>query len=169
MSEKEPVELQHNLEPAKFMWLWMKYVSGVNDQCHCTNCLRGKYGKFLSKHNAGLASNRTLTLDEQPANSYYFIYVCGVIKKGYPRTNYPHNLHAVIRPKVGSLDSYQFENWELGVTNGVFEPIPNESELPAQYRNFPPKFTTCRIFRWAVCSSLNPNRTTSGGKVSNHG
>ena len=40
-----PVELCHNLEPDAFMWLWMKYVHGLNDRYHCTNCLRDWYGK----------------------------------------------------------------------------------------------------------------------------
>jgi hypothetical protein len=161
MSDKEPVELQHNLEPTNFMWLWMKYVSGVNHQYHCTNCLRGKYGKLLSKHNLALTTTPTLNLDEQSSGSYAFIYICGVLKKGYPRTNYPHNLHAVIKPSAGSNDELQFENWNLGVTNGVFEPIPGELDLPPRYRSLPPEFTTCRIFRWAVCSTLNTDKQTN--------
>jgi hypothetical protein len=96
-----------------------------------------------------------LTLDEQDSGSYSFIYICGVLKKGYPRTNYPHNLHAVIRPVAGKQNDFHFENWRLQVSNGVFEQIPTESELPERYRSLPPNFTTCRIFRWAVCSSLN--------------
>lgn len=149
------VNLEHNLEPDKFKWLWIKYVSGVNDQYHCTNCLRGKYGNLLSKHNLELTSTPTLNLNEQTSGSFAFIYICGVIKKGYPRSNYPHNLHAVIRPCVGSIDKFQFEGWSLGVTNGVFEPIPGEHDLPPRYQSLPPEFTTCRIFRWAVCSTLN--------------
>ena len=43
-----PVELSHNLSPKAFKWLWMKYVTTVNDNYHCTNCLRGRYGKVLS-------------------------------------------------------------------------------------------------------------------------
>jgi hypothetical protein len=156
----EQIRLKQNLEPARFMWLWMKYVAGVNDQYHCTNCLRGKYSKLLSKHNPALDSTLNLTLDEQPNASYSFLYICGVLKKGYPRTNYPHNLHAVIRPTLGKGDVFQFENWHLSVTNGVFETIPNENDLPERYRNLPPEFTTCRIFRWAVCSTLNSDKKT---------
>jgi hypothetical protein len=89
---------------------------------------------------------------------FSYIYICGVLKKGYPRTNYPHNLHAVIKPCTGSIDEFRFENWRLGVTNGVFEPIPSELDLPPRYRSLPPEFTTCRIFRWAVCSTLNDDK-----------
>jgi len=157
----DQIQLKHNLESDKFMWLWMKYVSGVNDQYHCTNCLRGKYGTLLSKHNLALMSTPTLNLDEQSSGSYSFIYICGVLKKGYPRTNYPHNLHAVIKPCAGSSDEFQFENWNLVATNGVFVPIPGELELPPRYRRLPPEFTTCRIFRWAVCSTLNTDKKTN--------
>jgi hypothetical protein len=156
--EVDQLCLNHNLDPHAFMWLWTKYVSGVNDQYHCTNCLRGKYGMLLSKHNPILLSSPTLVLDERPSNLFSYIYICGVLKKGYPRTNYPHNLHAVIKPCTGSIDEFRFENWRLGVTNGVFEPIPSELDLPPRYRSLPPEFTTCRIFRWAVCSTLNDDK-----------
>jgi hypothetical protein len=156
----DQIQLKHNLEPEKFMWLWMKYVTGVNDQYHCTNCLRGKYGRLLSKHNLSLKSSPSLNLDEQPSGSYAFIYICGVLKKGYPRTNYPHNLHAVIKPCADSNDELQFETWNLSVINGVFEQVPSEPDLPVRYRSLPPEFTTCRIFRWAVCSSLNEDKKT---------
>lgn len=154
-AESGDILLRHNLQPERFMWLWMKYVTAVNDEKHCTNCLRGKYGKILSKHNPNLAETKILTLNEQPLDSFTAIYVCGVIKKGYPKTNYAHNLHAVIRPSVKQTSSFEFEDWQLAVTNGIFERIPCQSELPKRYRGLPPEFTTCRIFRWAVCSDLN--------------
>jgi hypothetical protein len=133
----------------------------VNSQHHCTNSLRGKYSKLLSRHNPELGTTTALTLNEQPTGSYSFLYICGVIKKGYPRTNYPHNLHAVIKPGSGETDEFEFENWRLRVTNGVFQPIPSELDLPQRYRELPPNFTTCRIFRWAVCSTLNVNDNTN--------
>jgi len=149
------IQLLHNLEPNEFKWLWMKYVTGINDEKHCTNCLRGKYGKLLSKHFPRLAATKTLTLDEQPLGSFAAIYICGVIKRGYPRSNYAHNLHTVIRKSMGNTDCFEFENWRLEVINGVFESIPGEQDLPTKYQELPPEFTTCRIFRWAVCSDLN--------------
>lgn len=153
------IAIDHNLKPEKFMWLWTKYVTGVNDEKHCTNCLRGRYGKILSKHNEALISTPIVTLDEQPSYAFSALYICGVIKKGYPRSNYSHNLHAVIRPAQGRSDTFEFENWRLQLTNGFFEPIPREDQLPERYQSLPPSFTTCRIFRWAVGSELNVNRS----------
>ena len=45
MSDEQAVTLRHNLDPDAFTWLWMKYVRGLNNRHHCTNCLRGWYGK----------------------------------------------------------------------------------------------------------------------------
>ena len=150
-----PVELSHNLSPGAFKWLWMKYVTAVNDKYHCTNSLRGRYGKVLSKHNSELTKTPVMLLNEFPLDSFSAIYVCGVINKGYPRTNYSHNLHAAIKPMFGSSDEFGFENWILSVKNGIFQPIPHEDDLPEKYRTLPAEYTTCRIFRWAVCSALN--------------
>ncbi len=166
------LKLRHNLEPAKFVWLWMKYVFGINDQKHCTNCLRGPYGKVLSKHNPRLDQMPILDLDEVPSDTYDYIYICGVFKKGYPRSNYAHNLHAVIRPLENASDTLSFENWELAVTNGVFVPIPTVDQLPLRYKSLPDRFTICRIFRWAVCSDLNTEpiaKSLKGIDLSPHG
>jgi hypothetical protein len=69
-------------------------------------------------------------------------------KRGYPRTNYPH---AAVLPRDGAQDTFAFKNWRLDVRNGLFLPIPAESELPERYQSLPPEYTTSRIFRWAVC------------------
>lgn len=135
----------------RFVWLWMKYVRGVNLKHHCTNCLRGPYGKRLSKHNKELGSTPTLVLDEQPLDRYRSIYICGVAQQGYRRKeNYPHNLHTAILPAPGAEDTFEFENWKLSVENGKFIGIPSEASLSEELRAFPPEYTTCRIFRFAA-------------------
>ena len=155
MTNVSPVILHHNLNPDAFMWLWMKYVRGLNDRYHCTNCLQGWYGKKLNKANPELRSTPELSLDERPREAFQAIYICGVYKRGYPKTNYPHNLHAAILPQEGKEDDFAFENWRLEIRNGVYLPIPAETELPEQYRSLPPEYTTCRIFRWAACFFAN--------------
>jgi hypothetical protein len=108
----------------------MKYVRGLNDRYHCTNCLRGWYGKKLNKANLDLRSTPELVLDERPSDVFAAIYICGVYKRGYPRTNYRHNLHAAVLPREGAEDTFAFEDWRLEVRNGLVLPIPAESELP---------------------------------------
>jgi hypothetical protein len=144
--------IEHNLDPARFMWLWAKYVRGVNETKHCTSCLRGWYSKRLSAHNPELRETARLVLDERDPSEFFALYICGVAKQGYSRRlNYPHNLHAAMLPAPGRRDRFRFEEWELEVTNGVFDPIPALEELPPRLGALPEEFTTCRIFRWAVC------------------
>ena len=148
-----PIILKHNLDPSKFMWLWSRYVDGFDEEKHCVNCLLPRVKKNHSKLNGAthpdLVKEGVMTFDE--IEDFKAIYLCGVIKKGYPTTNYPHNLHVAMLPKEGASDSLQFEDWSFEITNGVFLPIPSEDELPEKYKSLPEEYTTCRIFRWAAC------------------
>lgn len=146
------IMLNHNLESKRFIWLWAKYVRGVNLDQHCTNSIRGVYSKILSKHNPGFLPGIPLALNEQPTERFKAIYICGVSQAGYARKlNYSHNVHAAIFPLEGASDRWNFEGWSLNVTNGRFSHIPSIDELPERYRDRPSAFTTCRIFRWAAC------------------
>lgn len=150
-SPSQSVTLHHNLDPRRFVFLWMKYVRGVNLEHHCTNCLRGPYGKKLSKHNAELASSPRLLLDECLPGSYEALYICGVARQGYrQKQNYPHNLHTAVLPAPGENDVLEFENWKLSIENGRFIKIPGADALPSCLRKLPPEYTTCRIFRFAA-------------------
>ena len=146
------IEIAHNFDPKKFKWLFAKYVRGVNDRHHCTNCIRGVYSKRFSKHNAELVPGSRIVLDEVLAHMYQAIYICGVSTTGYTgHQNYPHNVHAAIAPMIGARETWTFESWYMEITNGKLLTIPDSVEgIPIQYRNLPPEFTTCRIFRWAT-------------------
>ncbi len=101
-----PVELGHNLSLKAFKWLWVKYVTTVNDKYHCTNCLRGRYGKVLSKHNSELTKTPVMLLDEFPLASFSAIYVCGVINKGYLHRSAISSLEPVLRVFEGCAKAY---------------------------------------------------------------
>ena len=141
--------LHHDFQPKRFHWLWAKYVNGTTAAHHCTNCLRGRYSRRFSAHNPGMFG-RTLVLDEQPAGAWGALYLCGVAKRGYPRSNYPHNVHLALVPCPGAEASWTFEDWSVRAENAVLLPIPDEDALPDDLRALPPAFTTCRIFRWAM-------------------
>jgi hypothetical protein len=148
------IEIVHNFEPKKFKWLWAKYVNGVNDSRHCTHCIRGSYSKHFSKLNPMLSSS--IEFEEQPLGSFSAVYICGVSSMGYTKhLNYPHNVHLAIQPEEGATDTWTFENWSVGIRNGRVLVIPDTKDLPAQYQSLPAEFTTCRIFRWAVCWNAN--------------
>jgi hypothetical protein len=151
------IEIVHNFRPEKFKWLWTKYVTGRNDLHHCTNSIRGRYSKKLTRLNRDFS--QTLVLDEMPVNSYSAIYVCGVSAAGYAQhKNYPHNVHLPIEPLPAHEDHWAFEDWTVTIRNGRILPIPSEHEIPLRYRALPPEFTTCRIFRWAVTAQLPSKR-----------
>ena len=144
------IEITHNFEARKFKWLWAKYVRGVDEARHCTNAIKGPYSKRFSKLNPNLGAH--IIFDEQPLNSFTAIYICGVAGLGYAKhLNYPHNVHLALAPAPGEYDAWSFEGWEVTVRNGRVVPIPSERELPIRCRVLGPEFTTCRIFRWAVC------------------
>lgn len=149
-----PITITHNLDPSSFVYLWAKYVRGVNLERHCTNCLRGAYSRSLSKpNNPLLKQNTTLVLDEYPVDSFKAVYICGVSSQGYrrrPKANYPHNLHLPIYPQPGVTDTYRFEDWIVEISNGRAGAIPGKDTLPLPWAGLPDEYTTCRIFRWAV-------------------
>jgi len=147
------IEIVHNFDPSRFMWLWAKYVTGFNDKHHCTNSIRGRYSRKFSKNNPEFAASPFIIMDEQPLGSYRALYICGVSKTGYSRkTNYAHNVHVAIRPEEGTVEDWSFEQWTLRVRNGRLLAVPaSPEELPPEYRVLPPEFTTCRIFRWSAC------------------
>ncbi len=147
------IEVMHNFDPNQFMWLWAKYVTGFNENYHCTNSIRGRYSQKFSKNDPKFFRSPVIVMDEQPADSYRAVYICGVSKQGYSRkANYLHNVHVAICPEFGGVAEWSFENWILRIRNGRLLPIPsNRDELPAQYRSLPVEFTTCRIFLWSAC------------------
>jgi hypothetical protein len=164
------IEITHNFDPRQFMWLWAKYVTGFNERYHCTNSIRGRYSKTFSKNNPAFTTTPIVVLDEQPLDSYHAIYVCGVSKQGYSKKeNYPHNVHAAIRPELGAVDEFSFEKWTLRIRNGRFLRIPpDEKELPDQYRSLPPEYTTCRIFRWSACFFCPQSVGVASGLATSH-
>ena len=145
------IQIGHNFDPAGFMWLWAKYVTGFNEAHHCTHAIRGHYSKNFNKHNPSLLASPPVMFDERPPGSFDAIYICGVSKVGYRhKQNYPHNVHAAIVPKPSVQDHWTFEGWQMTVWNGRLLPIPSVAALPVRLQRLPPDYTQCRIFRWAA-------------------
>ena len=147
------ITIHHNFDEKKFKWLWAKYVTCGNIEKHCQACIHGRYSKkFSATTNTDLIHQPVLQMDEQPEGSYKAIYFCGVIKKGYPKSNYPHNVHFAVVPEAGRVDMWDFENWHVEIDGGYLSQIPAESDLNRMF--FEPPYTdhyyTCRIFRWML-------------------
>jgi hypothetical protein len=158
------IEILHNFDPHDFMWLWAKYVTGFSPKHHCTNCIRGRYSRKLSKHNDELTTSGVITMDEYPQGSFEAIYICGVAREGYSsKENYRHNVHTAISPRSGASETWSFEKWQLQIRGGTFLYVPTtKQELPSKYSNLPSEYTDCRIFRWSACYFDNlANKLTS--------
>lgn len=92
---KHPIVLHHNFEPDAFMWLWAKYVISPNLSKHCTASLKsvavpktdGKKSpysqKFSKASNPEMGNMKTLQMDENGAEHFGAIYLCGVASSGY--------------------------------------------------------------------------------------
>ncbi len=153
--ENHPVLIEHNFDPRAFQWLWAKYVKGVNDTKHCTHAVRGPYSKKFSKHNPNLLADGKVLFDEEEASTFRAIYICGVAKNGYTKKqNYPHNVNLAIQPVFGEENEWSFENWRVKIRNGRMLTIPPREALPEKFAHMDDEFVTCRIFRWAVTTSL---------------
>ena len=75
-----------------WMYLWGKYVTGINLNNHCAKSLLGNYSKKIDKNKA---SESNIKLDE--FNSDIF-YLCGVSKP----YKWNENFHLAIRYKEGN-------------------------------------------------------------------
>ena len=147
------IKITHNFDEKKLKWLWAKYVTKGNNEKHCQACLHGPYSKkFSGTSNKDLLSQPVLVMDEKEPGTYKAIYFCGVVKKGYPKSNYPHNVHFAVLPKDGASDNCSFEDWTVHVDDGIFMRIPSESEIARKYFSIPydDHYFTCRIFRWML-------------------
>lgn len=147
----QPIILTHNFDGSKFMWLYAKYAYGANPEHHCTQAIRGRYSKKFNRLRESFKPGQKIVMDEFPELGWDAIYICGVSKNGYSKhLNYPHNVHIAVIPKPGANDTWNFENWEMTVENGVFEGVISEDELDEKYKSLPEEYVTCRMFRWAV-------------------
>lgn len=150
------IEIYHNFESSRFMWLWAKYVNAGQIEKHCTGCLAGPYSKkFSGTVNKELTNQTSLLMDE--CDNFEAIYFCGVLKEGYlnknpEKNNYRHNVHFIVLPKPGNSDVWEFENWKVTIKNGILERIPKTFELDDSLFKCPydAHYFTCRIFRWMV-------------------
>ncbi len=150
--------IKHNFKPAKFKWLWAKYVYAGDLSKHCTACIKGKYSKkFSGTSNKDMINQTVLFMDEYPKEFYDAIYFCGVVKKGYlnknpQKNNYPHNVHFAVIPCKGKSAVWNFEEWHVEIENGIISPIPSQEMLDEKFfrKPYDEHFYTCRIFRWMV-------------------
>lgn len=130
-------------QTAAFTFLWAKYVSGLNEAVHCARCLVGPYSKVVK---LGIGTGEHIL--DTPFNAWDYFYLCGVTR------HWNTNLHLAARPSPGRVATVTSYN---GVTFGIpdFEAIPIQP-LPAGFRGYDAKFTTCRNWQFGV-QQYNPS------------
>lgn len=122
-----------------WMYLWGKYVTGVNLENHCAKSLLGNYSKKIDKNKA---FESDLKLDEFNSNIFY---LCGVSKP----YKWNENFHLAIRYKEG--------NNIIINRNGLYLEIENAEELPIIFnidecnhdKKNKKEFATCRNWQFA--------------------
>jgi hypothetical protein len=142
MNNPAKVRIKEITTTAPFRYLWLKYVSGVDLNSHCAECLLGDNSELVSPA-LGLAGHN-LDLDEYPGEIFY---LCGVSKP----YNWDRNFHLAFRLAQGEEFSCEEQGISLTLLNAErinFEAFDarNRSSSPNRTK---PVFNTCRIWIFA--------------------
>lgn len=127
---------------APFRYLWLKYVSGIDLDVHCAECLLGDYSELVGP-SLGLEGH-DLTLDEYQGDIFY---LCGVSKP----YNWERNFHLAF--KLAPAEEFTVEE------HGVFLTVANAQRInfeafDARHKSTSPNrtkpvFNTCRNWIFA--------------------
>ena len=104
-----------------YQYLWLKSVTGFDQQVHCEKCLKGKRSGLIPAH-TGYAAGFTAEGPMENAESY--VYLCGV--SAFSR-NYSDHLHLLMIRDADSTVEYADANVEVVVTGMrrlPIEPVP---------------------------------------------
>lgn len=122
---------------AKFRYLWLKLVTGVNLEEHCAKSLLGEYDARFS--------STTKEIDDIELASAPFYYLCGV---SVPYV-WAKNFHLAFREKEGYIVEVK--------RNGIHIVIENAEEVTFSEADIPPTdphiksktYRTCRNWQFA--------------------
>ena len=123
----------------EWMYLWGKYVTGINLNAHCAKALKGEYTKKINKE---MDAAFNIKLDE--ADSKIF-YLCGVTKP----YKWKDNFHLALRYKKGSHITVS--------RNGLYLEVEDAEELPICFdldkcnheKKDKKEYATCRNWQFA--------------------
>ena len=128
--------LKNNRE---WLYLWGKYVTGINLEVHCAKSLLGNYSKKIVKNKSLM---KDIKLDEYNSNIFY---LCGVSKP----YRWNENFHIALRYKEGNNITIE--------RNGLYLEIENAEEIPIDFdinkcthkNKFKKEYSTCRNWQFA--------------------
>lgn len=127
------------VEPGRFSYLWMKYVTGTDLAVHCARSLQGHYD---SRFGPELATG-DYRLDEMGSRVFY---LCGVTSPYV----WEENLHVAF--EASSDDSFEIdEHGFRGTVGGARRlVIPAPEPRPDLPLGENPEWYTCRNWQFAV-------------------
>lgn len=121
---------------ARFRYLWLKHVTGVDLSVHCARCLKGKYMDNISPHNPH-------TTDIQLNNGVY--YLCGVT---LPYV-WEKNFHLAFEYSEGSRIEYESNGISVVIENAAALPISEEYIDQSDPNAWKKEYRTCRNWQFA--------------------
>ena len=129
-------KLENNRE---WLYLWGKYITGVNLEEHWAKSLLGSYSKKINKHRR---IEKNIVLNE--CNSEIF-YLCGVAKP----YKWEKNFHLALRYKKGSKITISKKGLNLEMENAEELPINFDITKCNHIKKFDKKYSTCRNWQFA--------------------
>ena len=121
---------------AKFRYLWLKNVTGVNLAQHCAKCLGGQYEKGIGGDTKEITDR---TLDGE------IYYLCGVAVP----YNWNNNFHLAFERCEGSTVEYESNGIAVLIENAKRLPVVPDY-IPADDPNAHKKaYSTCRNWQFA--------------------
>jgi hypothetical protein len=118
-----------------YQYLWLKTVTGFNQDVHCEPCLKGRRSALIPARTGFPAGFIAQGRIEDPAP---FVYLCGV--SAFSRY-YDKHLHILMLPDESSAFTYEDDNVCLLVTG--FRKLPI-SAVPGAEQAVSDEFWTCR-------------------------
>jgi hypothetical protein len=126
---------------ARFRFLWLKYVQGVNLNVHCAKCLKGSYSKRIDRTRQ---YSQMIGLDEDGAKYYY---LCGVAEPYI----WAKNFHLAFELAPGEMLHYESNGIEIAIIHA--RQIEIKTLGPESH---PDKaFFTCR--NWQFANQIAPS------------
>lgn len=148
MTNSTKVKIEEIRISAPFRYLWLKYVTGIDLNAHCAECLMGDDSQLVSPTLGW--EGHGLTLDEYQGEIFY---LCGVSKP----YNWDRNFHLAFRLAPGEGFAFEEQGVSLTMVNAErinFEAFDarNRSTSPNRTK---PVFNTCR--NWIFANHAQQN------------
>lgn len=134
-----------------WMYLWLKYITGVNLNVHCAKSLLGIYSKKIN------AKNKKFSIELDEDTVEYF-YLCGVTRPYI----WKNNFHLAFKKKDGEKFEYVFNGTKVIVENA--EKI-DFSMADVDWNNPNAKkrdYITCRNWQFANWYNKNVCKNDAG-------